>query len=389
MPNFQSGENRFYLRGLIVLVAVFIGFGFSLGGPLRAQTTTRLKPEQIEADKNKRVADSLALASSGDHAGAIEVLEGLLADYPKDQQLKLFYFSRLKRRATELVSRGFKSEGYEMHQRLAKMARGFADDLGENADAEELLNFKKNNSYLLYNEACAFAYIGEDDKCIDSLRESVGWGFDNLNFMLNDMDLMEVADRPDFRELLGQDLLDYEAKLRESANQRLAEFKQTNFEIIFPDTEGISRRLSEHGDKLKVVTFWATENAKSQKNLSVLERLEENVDADQVAIVTVGCERATETKDATVALREFLASKKIELLCLVADTGARNQLRRSRGFPTTLLVDGNGKLRMAIPGVVPYHVLKTVVDVLVNESKEPADSVPSQADANENAGDGQ
>ena len=56
---------------------------------------------------------------------------------------------------------------------------------------------------------------------------------------------------------------------------------------------------------------------------------------------------------------------------------------------TTLLVDGNGKLRMAIPGVVPYHVLKTVVDVLVNESKEPADSVPSQADANENAGDGQ
>ena len=390
MPKLQFVENRFYRSGLIALLGISISFGLSVGPTVQAQTETPANPLKPEADKSKRVEESLALSSSGDLAGAIEVLEGLLADYPSDKQLKSFYFSRLKRRANELVTRGYKSEGYELHRRLAIMARELAKDRADQpgVDAEDVLQFQNNNSYLLYNEACAFAYIGEDDKCLGSLRESMRWGFDNLNFMLNDLDLLEVADRPDFREMLGQELLDYEAKLIESAKERLAEFKQSNFEIIFPDTQGNPRRLSEHGDKLKVVTFWATENGKSQNNLKVLERLADHVDKEKVAIVTVGCEATDDSDEATEALRQFLETKGISLECLVANNDARNQLKRSRGFPTTLLVDGNGRLRLAIPGAVPYHVLKTIVGVLLNESNEAIEPKPTQANQIEANGDG-
>jgi len=268
-----------------------------------------------------------------------------------------------------------------------ELAQKIADD--PDADSEALLNFKTVNSYLLYKEACAWAYIGEDSKCIESLKEAVGWGFDNLNFMLNDMDLLEVTDRSDVRELLGQDLLDYESKLSESAKERLGEFRQTNFEIIFPDTQGNPRRLSEHGDQLKVVTFWATENARSHHNLQVLKRLSEHFGAEKVAIVTVGCETTEDTDEAAATLRQFMETKGISLECLVANSDARNQLKRSRGFPTTLLVDGNGRLRMAIPGAAPYHVLKTIVSVLLNESKKTIESPPRQDDKDGSNGDGQ
>ncbi|MDG2011925.1 MAG: TlpA disulfide reductase family protein [Pirellulaceae bacterium] len=331
------------------------------------QEQTDLEKMQTAQGRSLATAEVLRYVTQGDLPKAIEILEQLRSVYPDNLEIKLNYFRRIKSYATQLVTSGKKAEGYELHKQAAQLAREiekqFADM--ENISEESLANFRTNNSYLFYNEGCAFAVEGEHEKCIASLREAVQRGFNNMNFMLNDMDLLEISERPDFQEMLGEELVNYKARLRESILESIGNFQQTNFDVSFPNLSGELQKLSDQGDKLKVVTFWSPSNGPSQKNLAVLNRLKQKFAVDDLTVLSVACVSDDESQATFDNLKTYLTERDLDIECLVAGPHVRRQLKHSRGFPTTVIVDEKGKLRATFPGILPYHVVASFAEILL------------------------
>ena len=59
-----------------------------------------------------------------------------------------------------------------------------------------------HNPATLYNVACAYSQLGEIERAIDCLEESVVNGMSEIGWLDNDPDLDALRDEPRFRELL-------------------------------------------------------------------------------------------------------------------------------------------------------------------------------------------
>jgi adenylate cyclase len=59
-----------------------------------------------------------------------------------------------------------------------------------------------NDPPVLYNTACVYAMLGEDDRCLDALERAVGAGFSHRSWIENDGDLYRLHNHPRYRALL-------------------------------------------------------------------------------------------------------------------------------------------------------------------------------------------
>ena len=53
---------------------------------------------------------------------------------------------------------------------------------------------------MLYNAACLYSRLGEKRRAVDTLREAVGAGVRNFEWMKHDPDLNSLRDDPEFLE---------------------------------------------------------------------------------------------------------------------------------------------------------------------------------------------
>ena len=60
------------------------------------------------------------------------------------------------------------------------------------------------DSSVLYNVACTYARLGEPERALDCLEQSVRNGFGHREWMEHDSDLESLRDLPRFRTLLEQ-----------------------------------------------------------------------------------------------------------------------------------------------------------------------------------------
>ncbi len=386
------------LRNLIWLALVFIstsgplglqtcGFAqssnpFRQGGGIQESGQTDNGSTADDAfSRSEKIAEALTYSSMGDHKRAMELMQQLHAKYPEDWEVLRQYFLRVRLRATQLARMGNPQEKYEVYKLAADLARRISSQYAALASreqgtpqgakwADELQKFKKENNQVLYNEACALAIAGDKEKSIAALRNALDWGFGNLNFMLNDFDLASVTESPEFLAMLGEDLKKYKEQLKEAALKNLESFPSTEFDIELPDLDGNLVRVSDYRGKVLFLTFWASGHGQSVRNLRVLQRLQENLDDQNVAIVAVGCERTRETEDATATLKQFVNENDIPFVCLVASPRVRARMKDTQGFPSTMLIDAKGNLRSAFGSPHNIYLLETFAELLLAEENQ-------------------
>ncbi len=113
------------------------------------------------------------------HAAArrlLELLPNYLLQNPDDARARIFY-------AATLAKMGRKDEA-----------------IREGAAALEL---SPGDPMMLYNGACLYTLLGENDRAIDTLARAVGMGYENFRWMEHDPDLDRLRDDPRFIELIG------------------------------------------------------------------------------------------------------------------------------------------------------------------------------------------
>lgn len=141
-----------------------------------------------------------------------------------------------------------------------------ADNYREAAElTERFLEHWPNDSIMLYNAACAYAQLGEEDKAADYLYESIARGYVDFDHMEQDDDLDSLRDHPVYVRVL---------KARDEAYAKLAEQQMGRLREQFGEEDYFYETDSER--KLNYVTALDMTSHREMKRM--LER-----QADQLA----------------------------------------------------------------------------------------------------------
>jgi TolB-like protein/tetratricopeptide (TPR) repeat protein len=108
---------------------------------------------------------------------AIALMPGYLSQHPDDARVHMLYANLLSN----------------------------ADRLDDaNVELTKALELSPNDSLMIYNAACIYAKMGDNERAVKQLCEAVDAGFKFIQWMLHDPDLQELKDRKDFQEMLSR-----------------------------------------------------------------------------------------------------------------------------------------------------------------------------------------
>ncbi len=111
-----------------------------------------------------------------------------------------------------------------------------------------------------------------------------------------------------------------------------------------PDLNGAAPRLSDFKGRVLIVSFWATWCEPCRAELPTIERLIEQRGADRVAALAVNYQ------EGLLTIRRYLQNLPLSLPVLVDASGALAKSWNVRVFPTTILIDREGRPRFRITG---------------------------------------
>ena len=136
-----------------------------------------------------------------------------------------------------------------------------------------------------------------------------------------------------------------------------------DFEL--PDSNGKAVKLSEalREKKLVMINFWATWCGPCRVEMPSFEQLYNEQKDNGFTILAIAEDKERAKVD------QYLKEKPVSFPILIDQGGALATQLKIESFPTTVLLDQNGKIREVHEGVDPY--LKYAVQSRLNPSKQP------------------
>ena len=291
-------------------------------------------------------------AESGDLTAAVLFLSQAVRAEPTNR-VALRLLALTAQRQAEILSRPQNSPFYLASGEAVRKLRNAYPDLTE----EE----KRMLPALLYNEACTLSLHGESARAIGVLAESMDAGFDRIELIEADPELDPIRDLPGFRNL--QDRLE-----RRHATAVLALQKPFPFDFRLPDPDGKAVALADFRGKVTVVVFWATWCSPARKEVTHLAELSRRSRKKDLAVVGISDE-AEEGDKARKAVAAFVKENVITFPCLIGDEATRDKVPGFGGYPTTLFLDREGKVRLRLTGYQSPPAIEAVVDALLDPGK--------------------
>ena len=83
-----------------------------------------------------------------------------------------------------------------LYTRVGRIEEGLSMDL-------RLSQLRPKDSMVHYNLACSLCLVGQQEEALEMLRKSIGMGYSDFQWMMEDPDLEAVRRLPDFQKLLN------------------------------------------------------------------------------------------------------------------------------------------------------------------------------------------
>ncbi len=336
------------------------------GGPPPARPTPvdpaaqELSPPPLLAnDRPKESADELVTQGLGaeqseDFPAASRLFDRALQVDPKHRKA-LLLGARLEGVLGEQSPAPHNARHYLIAAKQMRALRAAYPDL----DASE----KQTLASALFNEACAYAITGETARVVPALSEAHAAGFDDLAHLDLDPDLDPFRSDPAFKAVLDK-------MERERAARVLESTKPFPFDFKLPDPNGKVVSMAEYKGKVLIVDFWGTWCPPCRKELPHLIRLAKTREKDGLAVVGLTYEHAI-GETARDVVRNFVRSVEIPYPCLMGDQETMKQVPDFSGFPQTLVIDREGKVRANVTGYQPLGALEALVAPLLAAKAAP------------------
>ncbi len=78
-------------------------------------------------------------------------------------------------------------------------------------------------------------------------------------------------------------------------------------------------------------------------------------------------ERGGDVESQIEKIKKFIEEYEMNYTCAIGDKETREQVPNFRGYPTTVIIDRQGEVRLTLVGLQPYDKLEAVVKALLDE----------------------
>jgi thiol-disulfide isomerase/thioredoxin len=223
---------------------------------------------------------------------------------------------------------------------------------------------------VLYRNTQVLAEKGHVDQAVAVVKEASELGFDAFGKVESDSSMAPLRATSQFQ---AAQKADDDLKLAQSRG-RVKSILETplnaRFDFTLPDLSGKKQSLQDFKGRVVVLDFWGTWCGPCRETIPRLIELYKRRHASGLEIVGLSYERdATSESQAAELVKEFVKSNGVPYPCLLGDEATIKQVPGFRGFPTTVIVDRAGKVRLIITENTAQtpEVITDVVRVLLAE----------------------
>jgi thiol-disulfide isomerase/thioredoxin len=287
---------------------------------------------------------------AGNHSDAARFFDRAVAAEPKNREA-LFLAART---GEELAVKYPRPHSSRIYLGAAQVARQLREAFPDLKDEEKILVSRS-----IYNEACTLALSGDSAGAIRSLKEAFDAGFEDAGHVEADPELDSLRKLPEFQALQARLERDYAARL-------FARFKPFDFTFSLHDLDDKPITLDDFKGKVTIVDFWGTWCAPCRKEIPHLIELLDMYKEKGLRIVGI-CYENEEGAAARDVVRRYVKEHGVPYPCAIGDQATQSRVPEFEGYPTTLFVDREGKVRVKLTGYQSRGALVAIVERLLGD----------------------
>lgn len=233
---------------------------------------------------------------------------------------------------------------------------------------EELAESQRQIAH--YNIACAYSLKGDTEPAIEHFRISVDLGFTDADHIKKDTDLDNIRGDPRFKEILSG----IEDPLAGKKRQILRALAATPpgafpFDFDLETIDGKRIKLKDLAGKVVLVDFWGTWCPPCRRAIPHLKALYKKHKANGLEIVGLNFERVPAER-ALETVKKFVDDHGIEYPCALVPREVIDSVPDFEGFPTMLMIDREGRVRLKKVGFEEGEVLEAAILRLLDEKSD-------------------
>jgi thiol-disulfide isomerase/thioredoxin len=317
---------------------------------------------EIRRELNRRLSDeSLGLDS------AVTYLDSVLEHVSSDSDLHLIAISLNTSRGVRFLGEDKPELALTALTRAETLARGV---LGQ---AKPLLAAEREMlGEVFFFVAQARAFAPDRQPMYQALDQAFELGFEQLEQLREAKPFAALQDDDAFQAYYARQKALVPERQIARLRQEFANFEafEFDFDLTTVDDKKIVKR--ELLGKILVVDVWGTWCPPCRQELPRFIALQEKFASQGVQVVGLNTENdetpAARTARVIAAIEEF----KINYPCALIDDDFLTTIPDFEGFPTTLLIDGQGRVRLKMVGAQPENRLELAVQFLLDEAKQSA-----------------
>lgn len=242
--------------------------------------------------------------------------------------------------------------------------------------ARELLKAKKDElpapfleflAQPIYNAACSLALEGKLRDAKNALVEALELGFSDFEKIDSDEELATLREKKGFDKFIAKHREAATKRLVEEVQGEIAQHESYPFDFSLTSVDGETISKSDFEGKVLIADIWGTWCPPCRKEIPHFIQLRENYGEDGLEILGLNYERSGDETKNIENIKNFMEEYKMNYACVIGDEDTRAQVPNFQGFPTTLFIDKEGKVRLTMVGLNPYSKLEAVAKILLAE----------------------